>query len=52
MYVYIQYVCVCVWGVGVSVEILSHAVDQRTGGAFALGEIPAQTAMRAQQDER
>lgn len=50
-----MYVCVCiyacVWGVGVSVETLSHRVDQRTSGAFALGEIPAQSAVRTQQDE-
>lgn len=41
--------CLCVWGVGVLVEVLSHTVDQRTSGAFALGEIPAQLAVRAQQ---
>ncbi|GAA6095720.1 uncharacterized [Tachysurus ichikawai] len=33
------------------VETLSHRVDQRTSGAFALGEIPAQSAVRTQQDE-
>lgn len=48
----VVYVYICVCGVGVSVEILSHAVDQRTNGAFALGEIPAQTAVHVQQDER